>query len=34
MPDQASGTVDIEYVVEEQPSDQVELSGGLGWWPV
>lgn len=29
-PDQASGTVDIEYVVEEQPSDQVELSGGWG----
>lgn len=30
VPDQASGTVDIEYVVEEQPSDQVELSGGWG----
>lgn len=30
IPDQASGTVDIEYVVEEQPSDQVELSGGWG----
>lgn len=24
------GTVDIEYVVEEKPSDQVELSGGFG----
>lgn len=30
IPDQANGTVDIEYVVEEQPSDQVELSGGWG----
>jgi outer membrane protein insertion porin family len=30
IPDQASGTVDIEYVVEEQPSDQIELSGGWG----
>jgi len=30
VPDQANGTVDIEYVVEEQPSDQVELSGGWG----
>jgi outer membrane protein insertion porin family len=26
----AKGTVDIEYVVEEKPSDQVELSGGWG----
>lgn len=24
------GTVDIEYTVEEKPSDQVELSGGFG----
>lgn len=24
------GTVDIEYVVEEKPSDQIELSGGWG----
>ncbi|NNE56082.1 MAG: BamA/TamA family outer membrane protein, partial [Flavobacteriales bacterium] len=24
------GTVDIEYIVEEKPSDQVELSGGFG----
>ncbi len=30
VPDQASGTVDIEYVVQEQPSDQIELSGGWG----
>src|SRR5690554_4066465 len=30
MPNQSDGTVDIEYVVEEQPSDQVELSGGWG----
>jgi outer membrane protein insertion porin family len=29
-PDPATGTVDIEYVVEERPSDQVELSGGFG----
>lgn len=29
-PDPASGTVDIEYVVEEAPSDQIELSGGWG----
>ncbi|MDP4827933.1 MAG: outer membrane protein assembly factor BamA, partial [Flavobacteriales bacterium] len=25
-----NGTVDIEYVVEEKPSDQIELSGGWG----
>ena len=30
IPDQESGTVDIEYTVEEQPSDQIELSGGWG----
>ncbi len=30
IPDQSSGTVDIEYVVEEAPNDQVELSGGWG----
>ncbi len=30
VPDPYSGTVDIEYVVEERPSDQVELSGGWG----
>ncbi len=29
-PDPVKGTVDIEYVVEEKPSDQVELSGGWG----
>lgn len=29
-PNQADGTVDIEYHVEEKPSDQVELSGGFG----
>ncbi|MFN4233601.1 MAG: outer membrane protein assembly factor BamA [Bacteroidia bacterium] len=29
-PNPADGTVDIEYTVEERPSDQVELSGGWG----
>ncbi|MFN8153907.1 MAG: outer membrane protein assembly factor BamA [Bacteroidia bacterium] len=29
-PNPADGTVDIEYVVEERPSDQLELSGGWG----
>lgn len=29
-PDPYTGTVDIEYVVEERPSDQIELSGGWG----
>ncbi len=29
-PNPADGTVDIEYVVEEKPSDQLELSGGWG----
>ena len=29
-PNPEEGTVDIEYVVEERPSDQVELSGGWG----
>lgn len=29
-PNAADGTVDIEYVVEEKPSDQIELSGGWG----
>lgn len=29
-PNPATGTVDIEYVVEEQPSDQFELQGGFG----
>lgn len=30
VPDPYTGTVDIEYVVVERPSDQVELSGGWG----
>ncbi len=30
VPNQATGTVDIDYVVEEKPSDQIELSGGFG----
>ncbi|HEY1040008.1 MAG TPA: POTRA domain-containing protein, partial [Bacteroidia bacterium] len=29
-PNMADGTVDIEYKVEEKPSDQLELSGGWG----
>ena len=29
-PNPAEGTVDIEYVVEEKSSDQIELSGGFG----
>lgn len=29
-PNPTTGTVDIEYVVEEQPSDQFELQGGFG----
>jgi outer membrane protein insertion porin family len=29
-PNSADGTVDIEYHVEEKPSDQIELSGGFG----
>lgn len=29
-PNAADGTVDIDYVVEEKPSDQIELSGGWG----
>lgn len=29
-PNPATGTVDIEFVVEEQPSDQFELQGGFG----
>lgn len=29
-PDPINGTVDIEYVVVEKPSDQIELSGGWG----
>jgi outer membrane protein insertion porin family len=30
IPNPANGTVDIEYTVEEKPSDQLELSGGYG----
>jgi outer membrane protein insertion porin family len=30
VPNQATGTVDIDYTVEEKPSDQIELSGGYG----
>lgn len=30
QPNIEDGTVDIEYVVEEKPSDQIELSGGWG----
>lgn len=30
VPNPYDGTVDIEYTVEERPSDQVELSGGWG----
>jgi outer membrane protein insertion porin family len=30
VPNQASGTVDIEYKVEEKPNDQIELSAGWG----
>ncbi|MBL7924599.1 MAG: outer membrane protein assembly factor BamA, partial [Bacteroidia bacterium] len=29
-PNPNDGTVDIEYIVEERPSDQLELSGGWG----
>ena len=30
MPDPQTGNVDIEYVVEEKPADQIEMSGGYG----
>lgn len=30
IPNPTDGTVDIEYVVEEKSSDQIELSGGYG----
>ncbi|MEM6805590.1 MAG: POTRA domain-containing protein, partial [Bacteroidota bacterium] len=30
IPDQATGTVDIKYTVEERPSDQLQLQGGWG----
>jgi outer membrane protein insertion porin family len=29
-PNPADGTVDVEYIVAEKPSDQIELSGGWG----
>lgn len=29
-PDPITSTVDLEYIVEEKPSDQIELSGGWG----
>ncbi|MCX6350375.1 MAG: outer membrane protein assembly factor BamA [Bacteroidetes bacterium] len=29
-PNPRTGTVDLEYIVEEKPSDQIELSGGWG----
>ena len=29
-PNPSNGTVDIEFVVEEQPTDQLELQGGFG----
>ena len=29
-PNPANGTVDIEYIMGEKPSDQIELSGGWG----
>jgi outer membrane protein insertion porin family len=29
-PNPVDGTVDVEYIVEEKPSDQIELSGGWG----
>ena len=30
LPNPTDGTVDIEYIVEERPNDQIELSGGWG----
>lgn len=30
LPNPENGTVDIEYIVEEKSSDQIELSGGYG----
>lgn len=30
LPNPADGTVDIEYILEERPSNQIELSGGWG----
>lgn len=31
IPNPQDGTVDIEFIVEERPSDQIELSGGYGF---
>lgn len=33
IPDFATGTVDIKYIVEEKPSDQLQLQGGWGARP-
>lgn len=30
MPNEGNGTVDLEYVLEEKPNDQIQLSGGWG----
>lgn len=30
VPDQANGTVDLDYTVEERANDQIEISGGWG----
>lgn len=30
LPNQADGTVDLQYVVEERANDQIEISGGWG----
>lgn len=30
VPDHRTGTVDLEYIVAEKPSDRLELSGGFG----
>jgi len=30
MPNPVDGTVDLEYIVEEKPNDQIEISGGWG----
>lgn len=30
IPDPVSGTVDIKYIVEEKPSDQLQIQGGWG----
>lgn len=34
IPDFATGTVDIKYVMQEKPSDQLQLQGGWGGRPV